>query len=377
MYKPLNSLIVKPVGAFCNLRCDYCFYLEKHNLYPEERTVSVMPEETAAELIRQTFRHSESPLFIWHGGEPTMAGLPFFKKIVERQKQEAEGRPFQNALQTNGTLLNAEWADFLRKENFLVGISLDGPKEIHDAYRTAVDGRPTHETVENAAVMLKNAGVETNILCTVNNLSVTQPDLLYNYFKNLGFPYMQFIPIVETDKRNPSQAAPFSADPNEFGNFLCRVFDLWYDDIDLKNLKQTTSVRFIDSVFHRYVGKEIPDCILQKECGNYLVVEHNGDCYSCDFLVSAETFLGNLHRNDLFAMLNSPQQQRFGRQKNKHKPRCLQCEWYKLCYGGCPKDRIRDPQTHNHNRFCESYKQFFAYAHQRYLYLAERYLNEM
>ena len=253
MYKPLNSLIVKPVGAFCNLRCDYCFYLEKHNLYPEERTVSVMPEETAAELIRQTFRRSESPLFIWHGGEPTMAGLPFFKKIVERQKQEAEGRPFQNALQTNGTLLNAEWADFLRKENFLVGISLDGPKEIHDAYRTAANGRPTHEAVEKAAVLLKDAGVETNILCTVNNLSVSQPDLLYNYFKNLGFPYMQFIPIVETDKRNPSQAAPFSADPDEFGNFLCRVFDLWYGDIDLKNLKQTTSVRFIDSVFHRYV----------------------------------------------------------------------------------------------------------------------------
>ena len=201
MYKPLNSLIVKPVGAFCNLRCDYCFYLEKHNLYPEERTVSVMPEETAAELIRQTFRHSESPLFIWHGGEPTMAGLPFFKKIVERQKQEAEGRPFQNALQTNGTLLNAEWADFLHKENFLVGISLDGPKEIHDAYRTAVDGRPTHETVENAAVMLKNAGVETNILCTVNNHSVTQPDLLYNYFKNLGFPYMQFKEFEADDIR--------------------------------------------------------------------------------------------------------------------------------------------------------------------------------
>ena len=129
MLKPLDSLVIKPVGAFCNLRCDYCFYLEKRALYPEERTVSVMTDETAAELIRQTFRRSESPLFIWHGGEPTMAGLPFFKKTVECQKRESGGRPFQNALQTNGTLLNAEWADFLHKENFLVGISLDGPKK--------------------------------------------------------------------------------------------------------------------------------------------------------------------------------------------------------------------------------------------------------
>lgn len=375
--KSPSSLIVKPVGAGCNLHCDYCFYLDKKNLYPDETKLTVMTEETAAEMIRQAFRYCESPFFIWHGGEPTLAGLSFFKNVIRLQKQENPGQPFQNALQTNGTLLNEDWAEFLRNENFLVGVSLDGPKEIHDRYRLSADGRPTHDIIEKNAVMLRQKGVEINILCTVNDISVREPELLYNYFKNLGFPYMQFIPVVETDPENPSQAAPFSADPNAFGDFLCKIFDLWYADIDLKNLRQTTSVRFIDSVFHRYVGKEIPDCNLQKECGNYLVIEHNGDCYSCDFLVSQETFLGNLHKTDLFSLLNSPQQFRFGREKAKHKPRCLRCEWYKLCYGGCPKDRIRDPQTHNHNRFCESYKQFFSYAHERYLYLAERFLNEM
>lgn len=377
--KQLSSLVIKPVGAECNLRCEYCFYLDKKNLYPEEHTLTLMSEETAAELIRQAFRYSESPLFIWHGGEPTLAGLPFLKNIVRMQKEESAAcnRPFQNALQTNGTLLNEEWALFLRNENFLVGVSLDGPKEIHDSYRSTAGGKPTHDLIEKNAIMLREKGVEVNILCTVNNISVRQPELLYNYFKEIGFPYMQFIPIVETDPKNPSQAAPFSADPDAFGDFLCKIFDLWYADIDLKELRQNTSVRFIDSVFHRYVDKEIPDCILQKECGNYLVIEHNGDCYSCDFLVSHETFLGNLHRNDLFSLLNSPQQQRFGRIKTKHKPRCLQCNWYKLCYGGCPKDRIRDPQTHNHNRFCNSYKQFFSYAHERFLYLGERFLNEM
>lgn len=375
--KTLNSITIKPVGAFCNLRCDYCFYLEKKELYPQLSSMPLMSDETVLTLIAQAFRSSPAPYFIWHGGEPTLAGLDFFKKVVRWQKEEAQGRPFQNSLQTNGTLLNEEWADFLRQNNFLVGLSLDGPAFIHDRYRLTVGEKATHAAIEKNALMLKERGVEVNILCTVNNESVKEPETLYRYFTSLGFPYMQFIPIVETDPQNPNQAAPFSADPNAFGSFLCKIFDLWYDDIDLQDLRQTTSVRFIDSILHRYIDKEIPDCVLQKECGNYLVVEHNGDCYSCDFLVSKETLLGNIHKSDLFALLNSPKQQNFGRQKMKHKSRCLRCDWYKLCYGGCPKDRIRDPESHNHNRFCQSYQQFFAHAHQRCLYLAQRFLNEM
>lgn len=375
--KTLSSLVIKPVGARCNLRCEYCFYLDKKKLYAEERAPMMMSEETAAELIRQAFRYSESPLFIWHGGEPTLAGLPFFKNIVRLQKEVCGNSSFQNALQTNGTLLDEDWAEFLRNENFLVGLSLDGPRDLHDRYRKTTDGKETHALIEKKALMLKEHGVEVNILCTVNDRSVLEPERLYRYFKELGFPYMQFIPVVETDPADPSRAASFSADPEAFGDFLCKVFDLWFADIDQENLRQTTSIRFIDSVFHRYVGMEIPDCILQKECGNYPVIEYNGDCYSCDFLVSHETFLGNLHRTDLFSLLNSPRQDRFGKEKTAHKPHCLNCRWYRLCYGGCPKDRIRDPQTRNRNRFCVSYKKFFAHAHDRYLYLAQRFLNEM
>lgn len=375
--KLLSSLMIKPVGAHCNLRCRYCFYLDKQNLYPEERTPAIMTEETAAELIRQAFRYAESPFFIWHGGEPTLSGLEFYKNIVHIQNQTGAERSFRNALQTNGTLLDEEWAEFLRNEKFLVGISLDGPRDLHDRYRRTADGRETHKIIEKNAVMLKEKGVDVNILCTVNDGTVLEPERLYRYFKDLGFSSMQFIPIVETDPTDPSRAAPFSADPEAFGDFLCKVFDLWFADIDLKNLRQTTSIRFIDSVFCRYVGREIPDCNLQKECGNYLVIEHNGDCYSCDFLVSRETFLGNLRHRDLFTMLNSPQQKHFGNVKASHDPHCLSCQWYKLCFGGCPKDRIRDPQTRNRNRFCSSYKKFFSHAHERYLYLAERFLNEM
>jgi uncharacterized protein len=368
MKKILNSLLIKPSGPDCNIDCTYCFYLDKAELFPEEKTHR-MSLKVLEELIKQAMQQGPSNIsFGWQGGEPTLMGLSFFKKAVEYQEKYGIGKTVGNGLQTNGILLNREWANFLADYNFLVGLSLDGPEHIHDHYRLNKQGKGTWKKVHDKVKMLLDSNVATNALIVVNDYSVNFPEEIYNYHKELGLNYMQFIPCVETDISNQNIAASFSVSAEKYGAFLNKTFDLWHADI--KDGVAAISVRYFDSVFHRYVGLEAPECTLAQVCGSYLTVEYNGDVFSCDFFVENDWKLGNVKTHRLDEMLNSTRQEKFGNLKADLPEECKTCELLKKCWGGCTKDRIRDPQDKGSNHFCVSYKMFFEHADEKLNLLA-------
>jgi uncharacterized protein len=367
--KRLSSVLLKPAGPDCNMACTYCFYLEKSELFTDTE-VHRMNEEILEETVKQVLSQGERNIsFAWQGGEPTLMGLPFFKKAVEFQKIYGRGHSVGNGLQTNGLLLTEEWAEFLAEYRFLVGLSLDGPEHIHNTYRHLRSGKGSWSRVVDKAKLLLDKGVATNALTVVNDYSVDYPEEIYSFHKSLGLNYMQFIPCLELDPHNPSQAAPFSVFPKKYGQFLCKVFDLWLADFD--GDVATTSIRFLDSLFHIYVDLPPPECTLLRECGVYVVIEHNGDVYSCDFFVDPEWRLGNIMEKRLIDMLNSSKQTRFGKQKAVLPQECQKCPWLRTCRGGCTKDRLHNPSNKELNFFCGSYKMFFEHAHTHFKKLAE------
>lgn len=320
-----------------------------------------MSPEIQEELIRQVMQQSgDNVSLAWQGGEPTLIGLDFYKRAIELEKKYGHNQSVGNGLQTNGTLLDKQWAAFLKEYDWLVGISIDGPEHIHNRYRFDKGQKGTHQKVEENAIMLLQEGVAANAMCVLTSYSVKFPDELYAYYKNLGYTFMQFIPIVETDKNDPTKAAPFSVSAEDYGKFLIRMFDLWL--ADFVNGVPTTSVRHFESVFHTYVGMEAPDCTMMKECGPYVVVEHNGNVYSCDFFVEPKWKLGNVMHDRIINMLNSKTQQTFGAAKAVLPRECRTCSWLRNCHGGCTKDRIKDPEDMRKPRFCTSYKMFFKHA---------------
>lgn len=359
-FKPLNSVLIKPSGPDCNLNCTYCFYLEKSVLFQQTKTHRMSPE-VQEEAIRQVMQQSgDNVSLAWQGGEPTLMGLDFYQWAVELEMKYGHGQTVGNGLQTNGVLLNRDWAKFLKKYEWLVGISLDGPSFIHDHFRFDKAGKGTHRRVEDNAKMLLDEGVAANAMCCVTSHSVKYPEELYNYYKDLGLTFMQFIPIVETDKNDPSRAADFSVCAEDYGRFLTKLFDLWL--ADFKDGQPATSVRHFESVFYSYVGLPAPECTMMKECGPYVVIEHNGNVYSCDFFVDPKWKLGNVMTNRIINLLNSKKQTIFGQAKAQLPRECRQCSWLTRCYGGCTKDRIKDPQDQRKPRFCNSYKMFFKHA---------------
>ncbi|MGD2294350.1 MAG: anaerobic sulfatase maturase [Candidatus Aminicenantes bacterium] len=372
--KHLDSVLIKPAGPDCNMACTYCFYLEKSELFPETR-IHRMGEDVLEEVTRQLLSQPIRELaFSWQGGEPTLMGLPFFQKAVDCQQKFGRGQVVGNGLQTNGLQIDKDWAEFLSEYKFLVGLSLDGPEHIHDFYRFLCSGRGSWSRVVRSARLLLDSGVAVNALSVVNDYSVRFPEETYTFFKDLGLEYMQFIPCVETDPEDPSKAAPFSVSSEAYGSFLCRLFDLWMGDF--KEGKPTTSVRFFDSLFYTYVGMPPPECTLLEECGNYVVVEFNGDVYSCDFFVEPEWKLGSVKTDKLVHMLNSHRQKEFGRKKKALPQTCRDCRWLQSCRGGCPKDRIRDPRDNRLNHFCLAYKMFFQHADDRLQELARDWKRE-
>jgi uncharacterized protein len=357
---PLESVLVKPAGPDCNLDCTYCFYLDRAGQFPGAK-VHRMSENVLEEMVKQVLQQGGRYVsFGWQGGEPTLAGLPFFEKAVGFQMKYGNGKSVGNGLQTNGILLDDAWANFLRKYNFLVGLSIDGPEHVHDHYRTYKGGQKSWAQVVDRAKMLLDAGVEVNALTVVNDYSVQFPDEIYEFHKALGLNFMQFIPCVETDPGQPGQATPFSVSAEAYGRFLVRLFDLWCADFD--GAVATTSIRFFDSVLHKYVGLSAPECTLMETCGVYVVVEHNGDVYACDFFVEPEWKLGSIRDGRLVDMLSSPLQSKFGLWKQDLPEKCRQCKWLGSCRGGCTKDRTRDPRDNNLNHFCKSYMMFFEHA---------------
>ncbi len=373
--KPLSFLLVKPAGPDCNMACDYCFYLEKKD-YFNETVKHRMNDKTLEAMIKQLGESSSQQISLgFQGGEPTLMGLEYYKKAIQYQKQYCKGKQIGNSIQTNGILIDEKWAEFLKKNQFLVGLSIDGPQHIHDHYRKLSGGQPSWQKVNDVAKMLMKKGVAVNSLSVVNSLSANHIEDTYTYLKSLGFSFMQFIPAVETDKDNPAKSADFSVTSEQYGDFLCKLFDLWKKDI--KNGRPTISIRLFDALFHKYVGMTPPECTLQAECGTYMVVEHNGDVFSCDFFVEPEWKLGNVNKDNLTELLNSDKQDTFGKIKSELPKECEECEWLHLCRGGCPKDRIRDPRDNNITHFCQSYKKLFEHSDKYFKKLAEKYLAEM
>ena len=372
--KVLNSVLVKPAGPDCNLQCTYCFYLQKEALFPETKKHR-MSEAILKEMVRQVMRQGGPNVnFGWQGGEPTLMGRAFFEKAVQYQARFGRGgQTVGNGLQTNGVLIDESFARFLADAKFLVGLSLDGPEHVHDRYRHLRGGQPSWKRVVKARDILLNAGAEVNALIVVNDYSVHYAREIYEYHKRNGLTFMQFIPAVEPDPLDPTRAAPYSVSAEDYGKFLVELFDLWI--ADFRYGQPTTSIRWFDSVFYTYVGFEAPECTLLKECGVYVVVEHNGDVYSCDFYVEPRWRLGNVMEGNLVDMLNSELQHEFGAVKKAMPKECYSCEWLRHCYGGCPKDRQNDPRDRGSNHFCQSYKMFFSHADGRLRREADRWLE--
>ncbi len=372
--KPLSSVLIKPAGPDCNLSCDYCFYLQKSELF--EQSVHRMSDDILKETVRQIMQSGADQVsFGWQGGEPTLMGLDFFERVI--QYQQRFGRPQQvvgNGLQTNGIVIDTEWADFLQQNQFLVGLSLDGPAHIHDRYRKTKSGKSTWERVVKARDIMLEKDVQVNALVVVNDYSGQYPEEIYQYHKENGLSFMQFIPCVEPHPLDKEAAAPFSVDGETFGRFLCRVFDLWIEDF--RYGQPTTSVRFFDSVFYTYVDMQPPECTLLEECGVYVVVEHNGNVYSCDFFVDPDWYLGNVMQDQLIELLNSTRQLQFGRVKSALPSECKTCKWLSYCRGGCPKDRSSDPRDKGSNHFCKAYKLFFEHADEKLKQLAYKWKLE-
>lgn len=372
--KVLSSVLVKPAGPDCNCRCTYCFYLGKKALFPQKK-VHRMSEETLEELVRQVMSQGGREVsFGWQGGEPTLMGVDFFKRAVEFQKKYGRGQTVGNGLQTNGVLINAEWAAFLNEYKFLVGLSLDGPEHIHNRYRKLRSGEGSWKEVVDKAALMMDAGVEVNALTVVNDYSARFPDEIYAFHKSLGLAFQQYIPCLEREPADRSKPTSFSVVPQDYGTFLCRLFDLW--TADFKDGAPTTSIRFFDSLFHAYVGLQPPECTLLKECGIYVVIEHNGDVYSCDFFVDPEWKLGSIRDGRIIDMLNSARQNKFGRVKSDLPGECRACRWLSLCRGGCPKDRMFLSSGAGLNYFCPSFKMFFAHADTRFKKIAEEWRTQ-
>lgn len=364
MRKALDDfqIFVKPVGAVCNLSCSYCYYLKKGKLYPEMKGFR-MTSELLEEYIVQHINASSGPniFFSWHGGEPTLAGLQYFQHIVELQrKHQPDNCRIVNGLQTNGTLLDDNWCRFLAEENFMVGISIDGPDDLHSQYRRSRDGKTSFDETIRGYKLLQSYGITSEILCVVNAFNVAQPLHVYRFFKELDARFITFLPLVEKLPFGVKQVSERSVPAKAFGEFLCAIFDEW-KAFDIGKVK----IQIFEEAVRTGFDLEHTLCIFKKICGGVPVVEHNGDFYSCDHFVDPLYLVGNIHETSLVDLLESREQNAFGQAKLASLPEfCLKCEVIEMCNGACPKDRfIETPDGKSGlNYLCEGYKLFFNHC---------------
>ena len=356
------QIFAKPVGAECNLRCKYCYYLEKKALYPGSRSF-IMSDDILEKYIVQHIEATteETINFSWHGGEPLLAGIDLFKKIVALQKKHNPyGRTIVNGIQTNGTLIDEKWALFLAEEKFLVGISIDGPGDLHNKFRTTADNKPVLHQVLRGYELLGNHKINCEILCVVNSYNVKFPLVVYNFFKQLGAKYITFLPLVEKRPGTKSGVSRASVPAKEFGLFLTSVFDEWAER-DIGEIK----IQIFEEAARTAFNQEHTLCIFKVNCGGVPVLEHNGDFYSCDHYVESDHLIGNINEGSLAGFLDSEKQQAFGRAKSHTLPRyCLECEVRPMCNGECPKNRfINTPDGEaGLNYLCSGYKTFFSHC---------------
>lgn len=370
-------IMTKAAGSSCNLACKYCYYLEKNNLYkdrqPDKRFI--LTDELLEKFIEMYIESQTTPqvLFCWHGGESLMRPLSFYKKVVELQKKYARGRIIDNTIQTNGTLLNDEWCRFFKDNNWLVGVSIDGPQEFHDEYRKNKIGAPSFRKVMQGIDLLKKHGVEWNALAVVNDFNGDYPLDFYHFFKEIECKYIQFTPIVERiiprkDGRylaSPMDAqniplADFSVSPEQWGNFLCTIFDEW-----VRNDVGEYFVQIFDATLANWIGEQPGVCSMARTCGHAGVMEYNGDVYSCDHFVFPEYKLGNIRTHTLIEMMFSERQQKFGNDKfDKLPSQCRNCKYLFACNGECPKNRfaITADGEPGLNYLCAGYHKYFEHV---------------
>lgn len=366
-------VMVKPAGSLCNLRCKYCYYLEKGRLYAGQKN-QVISDQTLETFIREYIEAQTTPsvLFSWHGGETLMRPVAFYRRALELQQKYARGRRIDNTIQTNATLLTDEWCRFFRDNNFLVGVSIDGPQEFHDEYRRTATGRPTFHKVMQGIRMLNRYGVEWNALAVVNDYNADYPLDFYHFFKDIGCRYIQFTPIVERlAKRDDGLTlapgmeeggtlADFSVTPQQWGRFLCDIFDEW-----VRNDVGTYFIQIFDATLANWAGVQPGLCSLAKECGHAGVMEFNGDVYSCDHFVYPEHLLGNIASHTITEMMYGEKQREFARMKHERLPQqCRECPVEFACHGECPKNRfVRDRYGNpGLNYLCQGYRQFFEHV---------------
>ena len=371
--KPLYVML-KPAGAHCNLACKYCYYLEKNNLY-QNTPRHLMSDEMLEQFTREYIEAQTMPqvLFTWHGGEPLMRSIDFYKKALALQKKYAHGKQIDNVIQTNGTLLTDEWCEFFAQNHWLVGISIDGPQEYHDHYRVTPAGKPSWEKVMQGISLLKKHRVEWNAMAVVNAYNAEHPLEFYHFFRDNGCQYLQFTPIVErlTEHEDGRTLASLADDreipladasvtPQQWGNFLCTIFDDW-----VRHDVGKTFVEIFDCTLANWMGVLPGICAYSKECGHAGVMEHNGDVYSCDHFVFPEYKLGNIREQSLIDMLYGEKQQAFSRLKHTSLPRqCKECEMEFACHGECPKNRFEKDKYGEPglNYLCQGYYQYYTHV---------------
>lgn len=356
------QIFAKTVGALCNLNCSYCYYLIKKDLYPQKSRI-LMKEDVLEKYIIQHIEATTDNLitFSWHGGEPLMAGPGFFRRIVSLQKKHKPSEKIiQNGIQTNATLLNDEWCAFFAKEGFTVGVSIDGPDELHNMNRRTRDGSDTLDEVLNGFSLLKKHGIIPEVLCVVNAVNVKDPLRVYNFIKQLGPLYVAFLPLVEADPVSSSGVTINSVPSKEFGMFLSRIFDEWVQK-DIGEIK----IQIFEEAVRPAFNQDHTLCIFKENCGGVPVVEHTGDFYSCDHYVNSYNLLGNINDHSVAYFLDSDRQKAFGLAKSQTLTAyCRQCEVLSMCNGECPKNRlIKSPDGEpGLNYLCSGYKHFFNHC---------------
>ena len=375
------NIMLKPAGSLCNLDCNYCYYLDKADIYGGREPR--MTEEMLEEVVREYIAANDVPevTFNWHGGEPLVLGIDFYKKAIEFEQKYAGGKIIHNTIQTNGTLLNREWTSLFRKHNFLVGISIDGPQDIHDRYRKDKGRNPTFDKVIRGIGLLYSAGVEFNTMSTVNKASEGRGLEVYQFLKSIGSHYMQFMPVLEhvkypLDKNGKpvKGARPFIVDPHEsgaqiapwsvsdvgFGKFMCDIFDYW-----VRNDVGRYYVNQFDATLANWYGVQPGTCVYAETCGGNSVIEHNGDLYPCDHFVYPKYLLGNITEKSISDMMKSDLQVKFGIDKRNSLPsKCRRCEWLFTCHGECPKHRFNSTEAGETglNALCTGYKMFYSHV---------------
>jgi uncharacterized protein len=383
-------VMLKPAGPSCNLNCTYCYYLEKRKLFPQVKDFR-MSEELLENFIRQFIEAHQIPVvtFTWQGGEPTLMGLDFFRNVIKLQKKYASGKNIENAFQTNGTRLSDDWCKFFTDNNILVGISIDGAEHNHDRYRKTFSGGSTFKMVMKSIEMLHRNKVEFNTLSVVNNYNVHYAAETYRFLKKIGSGFLQFLPVVERITLNPedeklnliapvhgiaAKVTEWSVGSKDFGQFLITIFNEW-----VRNDVARYYVQIFDATLANYVGENTGICVFNETCGDALVMEHNGDLFSCDHFVYPEYYIGNILETPLIDMVKSQRQFDFGIDKRNKLPRyCLQCDVRYACHGECPKHRfiLTSDGKPGLNYLCEGYKMFFKHVEPYMDYMAKELKNK-